>query len=128
MVPHAGVKTDRLTEVLREVADLLADAIVEKLKPKLHRPAQQGLSEDASRSLPYPSASSGSNNLWSLKELARDSGLSKTTWYKWVNQRRIPVVRLGRAVRVRDSDYRKLIQQSLSSPVSLKGFGESPLR
>jgi len=51
--------------------------------------------------------------LWLLNELAGDSGIQKDTWYKWINQRKVPAVRLGGSVRGRDEDDRELIQKYL---------------
>ncbi|MGH7180474.1 MAG: hypothetical protein ACREJN_00685 [Nitrospiraceae bacterium] len=51
--------------------------------------------------------------------MAADSGVQKGTWYKWITQRKIQVVRLGRTVRVRDEDYRKLIQKSLRLEIKI---------
>ena len=47
------------------------------------------------------------------RKLAADSGIQKGSWYKWINQWKVPTICLGRSVRVRDEDYRKRIQKSL---------------
>lgn len=50
-------------------------------------------------------------------EVAERLGLSPLTVRKWIFERRLPVVRIGRAVRVREEDVEALIR-----------FGLQPLR
>lgn len=51
--------------------------------------------------------------LLTVVELEQDSKISRYTWRSWIRGRRLPVVRLGRRVRVRESDYRAFLAQNL---------------
>ena len=44
--------------------------------------------------------------LMDVEQLEADSGISRHTWRTWIREGKIPVVRLGRRVRVREEDYR----------------------
>lgn len=113
---------DQLQKMVENFSDLLASAIVDKLKPELRRIMVEALSGSNGGGSQVPLGQPiPHKTLWSMSELAADSGLSKGTWYKWVNQRKIPFVRLGRALRIRDSDYRKLIQKSFRPEFRWKG-------
>jgi excisionase family DNA binding protein len=46
--------------------------------------------------------------LLNANEVAQRLALSPLTVRKWISQRRLPVVRLGRAVRVREDDVEAL--------------------
>ncbi len=52
--------------------------------------------------------------LLKLAEAAEMTNLSVSTWRAWVLRGRIPVVRLGRAVRIRESDVVSLIESGLT--------------
>ena len=106
-IQQAASILDGLTDIIaRKVAGHLATEL-KKLYPTEH--TSDPLCTATIQSTPAKAHGS----LWSLTELAADSGIQKGTWYKWINQRKVPAVRLGRSVRVRDEDYRKLIQRSL---------------
>lgn len=74
--------------------------IVERLRPELHGLAQGHESRTARNDrIEQADKPPQHGSLWSVPEMEKDSGLSKGTWYKWVNQRRIPVVRFGRRIK-----------------------------
>jgi excisionase family DNA binding protein len=111
--------TDSLNRLIRQLADTFAEALIERVKPEMERLLADRPYRVESSPTIQPSRMRHKGNLWSLDELAEDSGITKGAWYKWVNQRRIPVVRLGRSIRVRDEDYRRFIQDSLRPAVKL---------
>jgi excisionase family DNA binding protein len=51
-------------------------------------------------------------NLICITELARGLSLPKGTLYNWVHQRRIPFVKLGRALRFDPTEIQRVIQTS----------------
>jgi hypothetical protein len=54
--------------------------------------------------------------LLSLRDLeARSGGVSHHTWRLWARQRRFPVVRLGRRLLVRESDFAAFVEANLQS-------------
>lgn len=106
-IQQAASILDGLTDfIARKVAGHLATEL-KKLYPTEH------VSDPLCTEIVQSTPANAHGSLWSLTELATDSGIQKGTWYKWINQRKVPAVRLGRSVRVRDEDYRKLIQRSL---------------
>ncbi len=50
--------------------------------------------------------------LMTVKDLARESQLSVNWWRKFIKEGGVPIVRLGRRVRVVEGDYRELIEQN----------------
>ncbi len=50
--------------------------------------------------------------LLTVEEMERDSKISKHTWRAWIKQGKVPVIRLGRRVRVLEADYHALIEQN----------------
>lgn len=50
--------------------------------------------------------------LLSVEELEQRSGASRYTWRAWIAQGRIPVVRLGRLVKVKEEDYDKFVAEN----------------
>jgi excisionase family DNA binding protein len=52
--------------------------------------------------------------LYKVSEAAEITGLSVATWRSWILHRRIAVVRLGRAVRVPQSELDRLITEGTS--------------
>lgn len=104
---------DRLTEV---IAQTVANQLRQELKSIYETDLEPG---QLHRSSIKSAQTSTHGSLWSIENLAADSGIQKGTWYKWIAQRKIPAVRLGRSVRVRDEDYRKLIQKSLRPEINL---------
>lgn len=52
--------------------------------------------------------------LLSVEELEQRSGASRFTWRTWIAQGRIPVVRLGRLVRVKEEDYERFVADNRS--------------
>ncbi|MGH9425442.1 MAG: helix-turn-helix transcriptional regulator [Terriglobia bacterium] len=110
---HAAQILDGLAEIIaRKVAGQLVQEIRKHYGAEL---VAEPCSSAAIRSVPAKAHGS----LWSIPELAADSGVQKGTWYKWITQRKIQAVRLGRTVRVRDEDYRKLIQKSLRPEINI---------
>ena len=116
MLSHGNLNDRVNLSFVHEILDILARAVVERLKPELRELGfeAKGWTGTASEGDHF-SDNVQPRSLWSLAELEIDSGIKKGTWYKWVNQRKIPVVRLGRSLRIRDKDYRKFINQSLNS-------------
>jgi len=51
--------------------------------------------------------------LYSFEEAAALTGIKVPTWRAWAARRKIPVVRLGRRIKLRESDLKKLIESSL---------------
>jgi len=49
------------------------------------------------------------DKLLSFRELEELTGVKIPTWRLWTAQRRIPVVRLGRLVKVRESDVARFL-------------------
>lgn len=50
--------------------------------------------------------------LLTVEELEKDSKISRYTWRSWIRAGRLPVVRLGRRVRVAEEDYRSFLAQN----------------
>jgi hypothetical protein len=102
-------------DLAKQFSGILADALLDRLKPEIQKLINhQPFVPQPTPQLNKPGSSDKSKTLWTINDLAADSGLSPATWRSWVYQRKIPVVRMGRSVRVRESDYRKLIQDSLT--------------
>jgi excisionase family DNA binding protein len=57
--------------------------------------------------------------LLTAKEAAALLGLSEHTIRQWIWQRRLPVVRLGRAVRLRREDLEQLIERNREEAIVL---------
>jgi len=107
----------QIQKLVENFADIVASNLFERIKPELqHIVEEASTNHDLAK---HQTRNAPNRSLWSVSELAEDSGIAKGTWYKWVNQRKIPFVRLGRAVRVRDSDYRKFIQKSFCPEIGL---------
>ena len=109
-----------LRALAHELADILADALVADLRADIMKrlPLQpltktgyQNAAFSEAPDLEKPVRPASPRTLWTLKELALDSGIKVSTWRRWILDRKIPVVRIGRAVRIKDDDYRKLIQK-----------------
>jgi excisionase family DNA binding protein len=47
-----------------------------------------------------------------IKQLEEDSRISRFTWRTWIRRGLLPVVRLGRAVRVAETDYREFLERN----------------
>lgn len=47
--------------------------------------------------------------LMTIKDLKRESQVSQSTWRTWLREGRLPVVRLGRSVRIDKQDFEKFI-------------------
>jgi excisionase family DNA binding protein len=100
------------------LTDSIARKVAGQLAPELKKLyATELVSNPLCTATTQSSPAKAHGSLWSLNELVADSGIRKGTWYKWINQQKVPAVRLGRSVRVRDEDYRKLIQRSLSPEI-----------
>ena len=62
--------------------------------------------------LPRKAPEHGADRLLDVHEAAAMLGLQPSTLYQWAYERRIPVVKLGRALRFRQSVIEKLIRDS----------------
>ncbi len=51
------------------------------------------------------------DQLWTVQETAKRLALQPSTIRRFIFDKRLPVVRLGRAVRVRESDLAKVIAE-----------------
>ena len=109
-----------LRALARELADILADTLVTDLRAEmLKRLPLEPLAKSGYQNAVCPEAPdlgkpvrpTVPRTLWTLKDLALDSGTKVSTWRRWILERRVPVVRVGRSVRIKDEDYRKLIQK-----------------
>ena len=49
--------------------------------------------------------------LMTVIDLEHDSQISRHTWRSWIRARKLPVVRLGRRVRVAEEDYRRFLAE-----------------
>jgi len=52
------------------------------------------------------------DRLLTLAECAARTGHKVSTWRAWVLRRKVPYCKLGRSVRVRESDLEKMIEES----------------
>jgi excisionase family DNA binding protein len=57
--------------------------------------------------------------LFTVPEAARLLKLSPNTLRQWIWQRRLPIVKLGRAVRIRKTDLENLIESNLRKAITL---------
>jgi excisionase family DNA binding protein len=57
--------------------------------------------------------------LLKTKEAAQLLNLSENTIRQWIWQRRLPVVRIGRAVRLRREDLEQLIERNREEAIAL---------
>jgi excisionase family DNA binding protein len=53
------------------------------------------------------------DKLLSFQEAQDLTGIKVPTWRAWAAARKVPVVRLGRRVKVRETDLQKLIESNL---------------
>lgn len=53
--------------------------------------------------------------LLTVKDLEAKTKVSRFTWRAWIRQGRIPVTRLGRAVRVAEEDLRQFLAKNRSA-------------
>ncbi len=106
----------QLRALAQELADILAEALVNNLKADILKryPAEPIAKTEPQGSSIHPKDKkqpTEPRSLWTLRDLAQDSSIKVSTWRRWILERRVPVVRIGRSVRVKDEDYRKLIQK-----------------
>ena len=47
--------------------------------------------------------------LLTVADLEKDSKISRYTWRSWIRHGRLPVIRVGRSVRVDEVDYRRFL-------------------
>jgi excisionase family DNA binding protein len=50
--------------------------------------------------------------LLSIRECSERTGHQESTWRAWILHRKIPFYKVGRSVRVAESDLQKLIEQA----------------
>jgi len=55
--------------------------------------------------------------LMRVSEAARKLNLEESTLRKWIFQKRIPTVKLGRSIRLKESDITALIEQGTSPAI-----------
>lgn len=103
---------EALDSIARSLADIFAQHLIERLKPEISQLLSQRLGPVTAGFPNTVGQKKAHGSLWAINDLAKDSGLSPSTWRKWILQRKVPVVRLGRSVRIKDSDYRKMIEDS----------------
>jgi excisionase family DNA binding protein len=53
------------------------------------------------------------DRLISFEQAQSLTGIKVSTWRAWAASRKIPVVRLGRRIKLRESDLEKLVEASL---------------
>lgn len=51
--------------------------------------------------------------LLTVIDLEKDSQISRYTWRAWIRLGKVPVVRLGRCVRVEESTYRQFLKEHI---------------
>ena len=118
--PQITELANQTAQILDRLTEIIAQKVTNQLRQELNRIYEINLEpEQLHRSRIKSTQTSTHGSLWSINKLAADSGIQKGTWYKWIAQRRVPAVRLGRTVRIRDEDYRKLIQKSLRPEINL---------
>lgn len=54
----------------------------------------------------------GDGKLLSLRECSERTGHRESTWRSWVLNRKIPFYKIGRSVRIAESDLQKMIEQA----------------
>lgn len=47
-----------------------------------------------------------------VEDLERESKVSRHTWRAWIREGRLPVLRLGRRVRVAEEDFRRFLAEN----------------
>ncbi len=58
--------------------------------------------------------------MMNIHELAKELGLSESGIYQWVSQRKIPFVRMGRALRFDSEEIKKWIEGNRIEPRIIK--------
>lgn len=119
--PQVTELANQTAQILERLTDIIARKVTNQLGQELKRMYETDLAPEQHLHRPVirSTQTTTHGSLWSINHLAADSGIQKGTWYKWIAQRRVPAVRLGRTVRIRDEDYRKLIQKSLRPEINL---------
>jgi excisionase family DNA binding protein len=64
--------------------------------------------------------------LWSVKEVGTALGLSQWTIRRYVTDRRLAAVRLGRRVLIEPSECRRLIEEGRAAPSAEDSEGSKP--
>jgi excisionase family DNA binding protein len=64
--------------------------------------------------------STGIGKLLTLRECCERSGLRESTWRAWILQRKVPFYKVGRSVRIAESDLERLVEQARIPAVSAK--------
>lgn len=116
-------ENDLIRAFLDGLAEIIADRLIDRLGPEIEKlvPQQNYLTARPTDTSSAAPLTVPHRSLWSIKEIAGDSGIKEATWRKWAYQRKIPIVRLGKSVRIRDVDYKRLIQKSFTPEVDLRG-------
>lgn len=63
--------------------------------------------------------------LLTVDQVSECLGVRSSTIRRWIHQRRVPVVKLGRAVRFREEDVERLIRDGLRPAID-PGNGQVP--
>jgi excisionase family DNA binding protein len=50
--------------------------------------------------------------MMTVEDLERQTQVSRHTWRAWIRQGKIPVLRLGRRVRVAEEDFRRFLAEN----------------
>lgn len=118
--PQITELANQTAQILDRLTDIIAQKVANQLGQELKRIYETDLEPEQLHQPSIKSTQASTHgSLWSINKLAANSGIQKGTWYKWIAQRRIPAVRLGRTLRIRDEDYQKLIKKSLRPEINL---------
>ena len=66
------------------------------------------------------------DHLMDVNEAANMLGLKPATLYQWAYERRLPVVKLGRALRFRPSDIQAVISRSVRPALGSRNENRTP--
>jgi excisionase family DNA binding protein len=97
-ISNFGGASGNAKESRVDVLELVRTLATEVRPPEPHRPAEATRKKHA-------------NGLLTIPQAAEVLGLSAATIRSWLSQHKVPVVKLGRAVRLKETDIRKLIEE-----------------
>jgi len=70
------------------------------------------MKEAGNESQRFPQTGGLQMALLTVVDLEKESKVSRHTWRAWIREGRLPVLRLGRRVRVDEADFRRFIAES----------------